>query len=92
MLAGSDDFCTATDALVGSVFIHCCKIVETCVWRVPGSVIDSAHWSAPSGSLETTTELNFITAASRELPVGNCVSQAEAWTGSLAAHLPTMAA
>ena len=76
---GSDDFCTAALALVGSVAIQAVRIFFTCVWRVPGSVIDSAHWSAPSGSLPATLPLNATTAESREVPFGNCVSQDEAW-------------
>ena len=47
-----------------------------------GSLIDSAHWSAPSGSVVNTWLLNDLTAASRELPDGSCVNHAEALTGS----------
>jgi hypothetical protein len=88
--SGRDDFWTATEALVGSLCIHCVKTEVTTAWRACVLPIDSAHWSAPAGSEEDILSLKVATAASRELPEGSCVSHAEACTGSLAAHLVTI--
>src|ERR1700761_4942568 len=64
----------------------------TCAWRRLLSPIDAAHWYAVDGSVLKAWSLNARTAASYELPAGNCDSQLEAAEGSLAPHTPAIEA